>query len=117
MVSAVPMYWGSPSSVTHAENWAESATTDAPQIAAMRARSQGGAEKKSPITRQHAPEIAIAQEVTSVRPARSARRPAATHPTAPAPITRNEIASASAGARPCALRLARSITGIHVHIA
>ena len=41
IVSAVPMYCGSESSVTHAENCAESATTDAPQMAATVSRSQG----------------------------------------------------------------------------
>ena len=41
IVSAVPMYCGSDSSVTQAENWAESATTVAPQIAATVRRTAG----------------------------------------------------------------------------
>ena len=81
-------------------------------------RSQTGlAERKNPITRQQAPEIAIAQEVTSVRPTRSAIRPAATHPTAPEPITRKAAASARECALPRASSVERITTGAHVHIA
>src|SRR5215471_5066117 len=100
MVRAVPMYSGTESSVTQAENCAESATTEAPQILATIRSQTGLAERKNPMTRQQAPEITIAHEVTSVRPTRSARRPAATQPTAPEPITRNAAASASECALP-----------------
>src|SRR5690242_14830064 len=111
------MYCGSPSSVTHAENCAESATTLAPQIAAMVSSSVGCAPNASPITRQQAPLIAIAAEVTTVRPIRSATKPASTQPSAPQPITRNDDTSASAGSLFRDARLARIMNGIHVHIA
>src|SRR5882672_12452989 len=89
------MYCGSPSSVTQAENWAESATTLAPQIAATIRSRIGFAPNSNPITRQQLPLIAIAHEVTIVRPTRSAIRPATTQPAAPQPITKNEETSAS----------------------
>src|ERR1051326_601625 len=111
------MYCGSPSSVTHAENCAESATTLAPQIAAMLNSSIGCAPNVSPITRQQTPLIAIATEVTTVRPIRSATKPATTQPSAPQPITRNDETSASAGLLLRDARLARIMKGIHVHIA
>src|SRR3712207_8844837 len=46
---------GSPSSVTQAENCAESATTLAPQTAMTASSSQGLASKSRPTVRQHAP--------------------------------------------------------------
>src|SRR5688500_20374131 len=81
IVSAVPMYCGSPSSVTHEENCAESATTVAPQIVATSNSSTGFPPYKSPITRQQVPLIAMAHDVTVVRPMRSAISPASTQPT------------------------------------
>lgn len=51
----------------------------------------------------------MAQEVTDVRPKRSAAIPAATQPTAPAPMTRKETNSASAcRASPRAVKLLRT---------
>src|SRR5215472_10680551 len=111
------MYSGTESSVTQAENCAESATTEAPQIDATISSQAGLADRKNPITRQQAPEIAIAQEVTRVRPARSARKPAMTQPTAPDPITRKAAASASECGLPLASSVDRITTGAHVHIA
>src|SRR2546426_5918329 len=99
------------------ENCAESATTLAPQTAAINSRNNGFAPNTRPITRQQLPLIAIAQEVTTVRPTRSAINPATTQPIAPQPITRNDATSASAGLSPCKARLARIITGTQVHIA
>src|SRR6185312_7694632 len=90
IVNAVPMYCGSPSSVTHEENCAESATTVAPQIVATISSNTGLPPYSSPITKQHEPLIAMAHDVTVVRPTRSAINPATTQPTAPEPITRNE---------------------------
>ena len=66
---------------------------------------------------QQAPLTIIAAEATMGRPMRSATRPAITQPAAPAPMTRNDAASAKNGGSPLALRLARIITGAHVHIA
>src|ERR1051325_7294833 len=109
------MYCGSPSSVTQAENCAESATTDAPQMLATASSSHGSAPKSSPIVKEHAPLIPIAHEVVSVRPALSPKRPPATQPISPAPITRKDAASARAGAAPLCARLARIITGDQVH--
>src|SRR6185295_2592277 len=97
MVNAVPRYCGSPSSVTQAENCAESATTDAPQMAATNNSRNGLPPYRKPIRRQQLPLSAIAHDVTTVRPTRSATRPAATLPTAPQPITKNEATSAVQG--------------------
>src|SRR5438128_976244 len=111
------MYCGSPSSVTQAENCAESATTLAPQIAAMLSSRIGCAPKANPIKRQQVPLMAIAADVTIVRPIRSAINPAMTQPAAPQPITRNEATSASDGSLLREERLARIMNGTHVHIA
>src|SRR4029450_8335477 len=116
-VRAVPMYCRSPSSVTHDENCAESATTVAPQIAATNNSNDGLPPNRKPTTKQQLPLIAIAHEVTTVRPTRSAIKPATAHPIAPAPITTNDPASASFGETPRAAKLDRNIKGIHVHIA
>src|SRR2546425_7440149 len=99
------------------ENCAESATTLAPQTAAINSRNNGFAPNSKPITRQQLPLIAIAQEVTTVRPTRSAISPATTHPAAPQPITRNEATSASDESLWRYDKLARIMKGIHVHIA
>src|SRR6185436_12298380 len=103
------MYCGSPSSVTHEENCAESATTLAPQIAATNKSTNGLPPYKNPMTKQHVPLIVIATEVTKVRPTRSAIKPATTQPTAPAPITRNDPNSTRRGAPSGVARLARII--------
>src|SRR6185436_11985295 len=117
IVNAVPRYCGSPSSVTQAENCAESATTAAPQTAATSKSKAGFPPNRNPISKQQLPLIAIAQEVMTVRPRRSARSPAATQPTAPQPITRNEATSAVEGEAFDTVKLARIITGIQTHIA
>src|ERR1043165_111069 len=111
------MYCGSPSSVTQAENCAESATTLAPQMAATISNAIGLAPNNNPITRQQLPLIIIAAEVTIVLPTRSAIAPATTQPIAPHPMTRNDPTSASAGSLLRAARLARIMKGIHVDIA
>src|ERR1043166_2564520 len=117
IVNAVPTYCGSPSSVTQAENWAESATTDAPQIAATITSNHRSPPKRNPVPRQQLPLTAIAHEVITVRPSRSASSPAATQPAAPQPITKNEATSAVEAEAFETLRLARIITGIQTHIA
>src|SRR5215212_9958591 len=108
------MYFGSPNSVTHAENCAESATTLAPHTAATPSSSAGCAPNRNPTVKQHAPLTTIAAEVTTVLPILSASRPAATQPNAPEPMTTNDAASASDAPCPRAERLARIITGAHV---
>src|ERR1700730_18614246 len=95
MVKAVPRYCGSPSSITQAENCAESAITVVHQIAATKSSKSGLPPKRKPITRQQLPLMAMAHEVTNVRPTRSAIIPPAIQPAAPQPITRNEANSAS----------------------
>src|ERR1700682_3109908 len=117
IVSAVPRYCGSPSSVTQAENCAESAITVAPQIAATKRSKNGLPPKRNPITRQQLPLMAMAHEVTTVRPARSAISPPATQPAAPQPITRNEANSGGNSDAFETMKLARIITGIQAHIA
>src|SRR5574338_354736 len=116
VVNAVPMYCGSPSSVIHDENCAESATTVAPQIAATINNNHGLPPYNNPITRQHVPLIAIAHDVTTVLPTRSASNPAITQPSAPAPITIKDPTSASFGSSFCSARLERIITGIQIHM-
>src|SRR3989442_16022568 len=111
------MYRGSPSSVTQAENCAESATTLAPQIAATTKSRIGFAPNSRPVTRQQLPLTAIAHDVTMVRPTRSAINPAITHPAPPQPITRNEATSAIDGSLFRIDKLARIMKGIHVHMA
>src|SRR5690349_2600201 len=110
------MYCGSPSSVTHDENCAESATTVAPHIAATNNNTNGLPPYNNPIIRQHVPLIAIAHDVTKVLPTRSAINPATTHPIAPAPITMNDPSSASSGLAFRIARLERIITGIQIHM-
>src|SRR5262249_13772632 len=96
-VNAVPMYFGSPSSVTHEENCAESATTLAPQITASNNNAHTAPPNKKPTSKQQLPLIAIATDVTTVRPTRAAMSPATTHPIAPDPITKNDPTSARFG--------------------
>src|SRR4029078_11620878 len=110
------MYCGSPSSVTHDENCAESATTVAPQIAATINSNTGLPPYNNPITRQHVPLIAIAHDLQKVLPTRSASNPATTHPIAPAPITMNDPISASSGFAFRSARLERIITAIQIHM-
>src|SRR5688500_16954389 len=111
------MYCGSPSSVTHEENCAESATTLAPHTTASSNNNTGFPPNKNPTSKQQLPLIAMAHDVTIVRPTRSAINPATTHPIAPAPITRNDPTSEKMGFPPCAVTLARIITGTQIHIA
>src|ERR1043165_10106601 len=65
-VNAVPMYFGSPSSVTHDENCAESATTLAPQITANNSNNQTPPQNKNPTSKQQLPLIPIATDRKSV---------------------------------------------------
>src|SRR5512132_1299866 len=117
MVNAVPMYCGSPSSVIQVENWAESATTLAPQTAAITSNQTGCAPNRAPTIRQQLPLIAMAHDVTVVLPMRSASNPADTQPMAPHPITKNDASSATELILSSAPRLALIITGAHAHIA
>src|ERR1700754_704577 len=82
-VNAVPMYFGSPSSVTHEENCAESATTLAPQITASNNNGSALPPYKKPTSKQQLPLIAMDHDVTTARPTRPEINPATTHPIAP----------------------------------
>ena len=86
-VREVPMMSGRHSSVTQAENWAESATTAKPQIAATITSGTGLPPKRKPMVRAMVPLITSDAVVTAVRPRRSASRPAIRLPGAPAAMT------------------------------
>src|SRR2546430_2647275 len=68
------MYCGSPSSVTQAENCAESAMTLAPQMAATISNAIGFAPNNNPIKRQQIPLIAIAADAVNEIRCRFAER-------------------------------------------
>ena len=91
------MYCGSPSSVTHAENCAESATIDAPQMTATLATPTNGPLARNPTATAHAPLTVIETIVTSGLPTRSATTPAITHPAVPAEIVAKASTGANAG--------------------
>ena len=69
------------------------------------------------MTSAQLPLIAIAADVTAVRPKRSASFPATTLAGAPLPITRKAATAAQAGAIPCCWKLANKNNGIQVHMA
>src|SRR6185437_6432475 len=93
MVSAVPTYSAGASSVTHAENCAESATMLTPQISVRAPSTTGDAAARNarPMPNAQQPLITIAVIVMVVRPNRSASEHAATQPIAPAATARNAI--------------------------
>ena len=92
------MYCGSPSSVTQAENCAESATTVAPQIAGHdQKREWMRAEQKANHQTATAADRSWPPKLRWFVPTRSAINPAITQPAAPQPITRNDATSASDG--------------------
>src|SRR5882762_5546 len=120
-VSAVPTYSRGASSLTAAENCAESATALIPQTSSNGMSATSVAPKSRPTTLAHVPDTTIAVLVTSVRPQRSAYFPPSQHPIAPLPTTANvtsaasPVTSASAARRACSL--AAMNTAIQVHIA
>src|SRR5687767_9552375 len=101
IVSAVPTYSLGATSATHAENCAESATTEMPQMNATTIVRLYDQVDTGPMMSEHAPLIAIAMMVTRARPIWSARTPAATQPMAPAAITRNASTGAQKEATAC----------------
>src|SRR6185436_9613458 len=75
-VSAVPTYsWGA-TSVTSAENCAESATIDTPQTNVTATTNRSGPFTRAPTVRAQTPLTAMATMVTGARPAWSAALPA-----------------------------------------
>src|SRR5205809_198061 len=116
-VSAVPTSSRGASSLTAAENCAESATTVTPQTSSSGIITARGRANTKPTASAQAPDSVIAALVISVRPQRSAYLPPSQHPNAPLPTTANVT---SAGAAPCAPRacsLAATNATSHVHIA
>jgi len=107
-VSIVPARPGGACSATLAENWAESATTATPHTRQSATVAAGACPKANPASRQHAPLAAMAQMVSRALPIRSARRPPAMQPNAPAPITAKAASAARPGssAQPAAAKLA-----------
>src|SRR6266550_1095013 len=120
-VNAVPTYSRGASSLTAAENCAESATIVTPQRTSSGASSVSGLPNNVPTTSAQHPDTAMAALVMRVRPQRSAPAPPSQQPTAPLATTTNV---ASAGTVPATASLpsrARSLcvtnTASHVHIA
>src|SRR2546430_3997767 len=119
-VSAVPTRSRGASSLTDAENCAESATTDTPQTSSTGSSSASVCPNTVPTARAQAPESASATLVTSVRPQRSAYFPPSQQPAAPLPTTANvtsaiEPAGGDTPVRACSL--AATNAAIQVHIA
>src|SRR5690242_9380177 len=103
-----------------AENCAESAITDTPQMSAT-AIATFGHGKSAATSRQHAPLAAMAIMVTRERErtscdfsARSAAIPAQMHPKSPTDMTAKEVAWIGAVLAPVP-SAAASITATHVH--
>jgi len=94
--SALPTRPCGASSLTAAENWAESATTEISQMTAANMTKAGCAPKSKPVATALVPLTAIAADVVLVLPIRSASKPAATQPAAPPPITKADARLAAA---------------------
>jgi hypothetical protein len=119
-VSIVPTRERSASSATDAENWAESATMLIPQTMHTATSATGEPPNSSPIVAAQLPLTAIATIVSVVRPSRSARTPAPTHPIAPDAIVTNAASLAAVPATSggsVSAKLACRKTPIHAHIA
>src|SRR5947207_9095798 len=119
-VSIVPTRDGSASSAIDAENCAESATMLTPQTMHTATSTHAGPPNKRPIDAAQLPLTAIAMIVSVVRPRRSARKPAPTHPAAPEAIVANAASLALVGAMAAGsvdAKLAFKNTPIHAHIA
>jgi hypothetical protein len=110
------MYAGSASSVTAAENWAESAMTAAPQTRPKASSAAAGQPWAQGVSRQHAPDTTMAVMATVVRPRRSAAQPAPTQPMAPATPMMAK-AMRRAGCMPSGPSALARNTASHVHAA
>ena len=86
MVSIVPTKDFSDNSATLAENCAESAIIETPQIKQMITTNQGAEPYKGPMINAQVPLITIAKIVDFVRPHRSAKYPPPMQPMAPIPM-------------------------------
>ena len=95
--SADPAVPAGASSLTAVENWAESATTLTPHVASTATSSPAGAPNRRPAATALDPDTAMAAIVIVVRPSRSARAPATTHPIPPAATTPNATPLAADG--------------------
>jgi hypothetical protein len=119
-VSIVPTRERSASSAIAAENCAESATMLTPQTMQTATSAAGLPPNSKPIEAAQLPLMAIATIVSVVRPSRSARTPAPTHPIAPDAIVANAASFAAIPADSGGIvvaKLACRNTPIHAHIA
>src|SRR6266571_2487506 len=109
------------SSVTAAENCAESATTVTPHTSSRGQSTASDLPNSVPTESAHAPERAIATLVTSVRPQRSPYLPPSQQPSAPLPTTAKVINAGTPLAVESpprrTLSLAATNAAIQVHIA
>ena len=100
------------------ENWAESATTLAPQTSAIASTSQTGPALAYAIISAQAPETIMASAALDVRPTLSLYAPAHHEPANPAAMTANAQSAAPAGsACPCRANVSARKTAIQPHIA
>ena len=90
----------SPTSVTIAENCAESPMTVTPHTTDTSRKIQRGASNVKPMSSAQRPDNAIMIEVVAVRPMRSAITPPRMQPMMPEPITANVIRDALDVLRP-----------------
>ena len=119
-VNAVPRYVSSDNSVKAVENWAESATTEAPHTNAIMDISNPNSIGRNPMNRAAPPLRAIMILVVAVRPIRSAIIPAATQAAAPEINTAKVIRPDSSNESPITLLLPKTVdrkTGIDDHMA
>src|SRR5258708_6745862 len=120
-VRAVPTYSCGASSLTAAENCAESATTVMPHRSSSGISAASGAANSRPTASAQLPDTAIATLVTIERPQRSPYVPPSQQPNAPMPTTANvtsaatAVTSVSLPRRACSL--AATNAAIQVHIA
>jgi hypothetical protein len=115
-VIAVPTYWVGANSVTDAENWAESATIETPQINATEVRTTSEALTRCPMSSAQLALISIAMIVTRGRPIRSATTPAITQPAVPAAMVMKARSAAHRGfmPRPTATKVQNAPIELHI---
>ncbi len=85
-VNMLPIASGGESSLTLAENCAESAITVTPHTRPTASTARGGTSTSHPMISAQVPLRDIAPIVVAVRPKRSAQRPPRTAPMAPTPM-------------------------------
>lgn len=96
-MSIVPISLRSLSSLTAAENCAESAITATPQSTPTASTAQAGPPNRKPTAMAQQPLASIEAPVTRVRPSRSAAQPPSIAPNAPAATTAKAASSGGNG--------------------